>query len=136
MKSVDFPQANLPLAKDQPEYNTLFVHYDMSNPMAPMTACMELSEAEIAEIAEIVKTKRLWITQSTFGKGYHPILMSVIGPYDGAPTDIKPAHENRTPAAEWDKTHFLSPGGGINLPCHNCSKHWKDHFWSERQCEL
>lgn len=134
MKSVNFPQANVPLAKNQPEYQTLHVHYDLSNTAGEMTACMELTDEEIAEI---IKTKRVYLTQLTFHNGYHPVRMSVVSPYKyGVIPENPPADENRTPADVWDKTHFLSPGGDINIPCHNCGKAWADHYWSDRQCEL
>lgn len=94
MKSLQFPQANLALAKDQPEYQTLhvFVEYkDLTKPglldapqqkkVVPwsMTACFELSEDEIDEI---IRTKRIWHTQMLFGNQFQPINMSTQSPFE------------------------------------------------------
>lgn len=79
MKSINFPQANTILAKDQPEYEPLHVHVDQDDPTGPVTACMELTDEEIAEI---IATKRIWHTQLTFGDLYHPIRMSTKNPFE------------------------------------------------------
>ncbi len=42
MRSIKFEESNLPLAEDQPEYETLHVHVDVDDPQLPMTACFEL----------------------------------------------------------------------------------------------
>lgn len=146
MKSIDFPEANLPLAKDQPEYQTLYVHFQkFTVPYFPMTACFQLTDEEVEEI---VRTRKLWFTQSTFGKGFSPITLSLMNPYENPIiTDKIPDDENRTPAEAWDKTHFLSrikvPEGAENkllivdrTPCLNCNKMEEEHYWSSRQCEL
>lgn len=98
MKSVEFPQANIALAKDQPEYETLhvfaefkdversFVVEDNNDPIQvekqaipwSMTACFELTDEEIEEL---VKTKRLWFTQMLFGNQFQPIRMSTQNPF-------------------------------------------------------
>jgi hypothetical protein len=134
MKSVDFSAANVPLAKDQPEYNTLYVRVDRQDPYYPMTACMQFSPEEIAQI---VKTGKIWVKQCTMGRGYHPISITTEPPFDNPDTTRQPADENRTAAAVWDQTHFLpvdltQPEG----TCINCNRLEWEHFWSERQCEL
>lgn len=98
MRSIDFPQANLPLAKDQPEYETLHVHVETKQVEIPpriaeqgevipgkiediswsMTACFELSDEEIEEI---VRTRKLWYTQMVFGKQFQPIRMRTQNPF-------------------------------------------------------
>jgi hypothetical protein len=98
MRSIEFPQANLALAKDQPEYETLHVYTEMKeiensfvveeseNPIVTekrtipwsMTACFELSDEEIEEI---VRTKKLWYTQMLFGNQFQPVGMSTQNPF-------------------------------------------------------
>lgn len=78
MRSIEFPQANIALAKDQPEYETLHVHADINDPTLPMTACFELSPEEVMEI---YRTGKIWFTQLTFGKPFQPIRMSTSNPY-------------------------------------------------------
>lgn len=78
MKSVEFPQVNLPLGKDQPQYETLFVHHDKERVEQPMTSCFELNDEEIAEI---IATRRIWHEQWTFGNAFQPIRMSTQNPY-------------------------------------------------------
>jgi len=138
MQSIDFPEANLPLAKDQPQYRTLYVHVNKKDPTVEMTCCMELSEEEIAEI---VSTKKVFFTQVTFGRGYSPIRMSTTNPFI-VPiiTDKQPADENRISADEWDRTHYRDSHTHVvhdeEGPCINCGNAEANHFWSSRQCEL
>lgn len=99
MKAVDFPQRNLMLAEDQPEYETLPVHVerkefdrqvvteDPSNPIQyekyiipwSMTACFELTDEEVEEI---VRTRRIYHRQLIMGNAYQPILMSTQNPFE------------------------------------------------------
>jgi hypothetical protein len=79
MKAITFPQVNLMLAEDQPEYETLPVHVVAEDPTTPMTCCLELSPEEVEEI---VRTGRIYHTQLTFGGPVQPIRMSVTNPFD------------------------------------------------------
>ncbi|MDF2189293.1 hypothetical protein [Paraflavitalea sp. CAU 1676] len=81
MQPIEFPEANLILGKDQPEYRPPPVFLDRSDPSTPMTACFELSDEEVAEI---VATRRIYNTQRTFGKLYHPILLTTRNPFTNA----------------------------------------------------
>lgn len=89
MRFVDFPQSNLKLAEDQPEYETLPVFVDyrqsvdhVSGTSTPvpwsMTCVMEFTEEEIAEI---VKTKKLYYRQMVFGRRFQPIFISTKDPF-------------------------------------------------------
>lgn len=98
MTSIKFPEANAALAKDQPEYQTLFVFVEMKDipvkvPAADvhilgqertkqvpwsMTACFELTDEEIEEM---VRTKKLWFTQMTMGNLFQPVIMSTQNPF-------------------------------------------------------
>jgi hypothetical protein len=97
MIAVDFPQRNLMLAEEQPEYETLPVFCEMKEVIVPnkpndpqmaimtktvpwsMTACFELNKEEIDEI---VRTGRIWHTQYTFGSTFQPIRMSTQNPFE------------------------------------------------------
>jgi hypothetical protein len=78
MISVEFPQVNCALAKDQEEYETLHVFVDTTIPERPMTACFQLNKEEIDEI---VRTGKLWYTQYTFGHLFQPVSMSTQNPF-------------------------------------------------------
>jgi len=78
MKSKRFDEVNIEVAKNQPQYETIFANIDYSQPMTlPVTACFELTEAEIEDIK---RDGVLWLTQLTFGRNYMPILLSTIKP--------------------------------------------------------
>ena len=97
MIAIDFPQRNLELAKDQPEYETLPVYCEMKEITMPnrpgdpqnalmtrsvpwsMTACFQLNKEEIDEI---VRTGCLWYTQHLFGNNFQPISMSTQNPFE------------------------------------------------------
>lgn len=98
MKSVQFPQANIELAKDQPQYETLHVsaeiktvkvpssmkdsmgnHLAVDKPVAwSMIACFELTDEEIAEI---IRTKKLWYRQMLYGANFQPMNIMVESPF-------------------------------------------------------
>lgn len=92
MRSIKFADDNVALAKDQSEYETLYVHVayqdiPVKDPagkveMQPVpwqiTACLELSKEEIDEIN---RTSRLWHTQCVFGQPFQPIMMSTCNPF-------------------------------------------------------
>ena len=91
MEAINFPEANLMLAEDQPEYKTLPVFLknkrinangynpNLTKKDIPweMTACFELTDEEIAEI---VKTKKLWYTQLIMGRNFQPIRIETSKP--------------------------------------------------------
>jgi hypothetical protein len=87
MKPIDFPQRNLMLAEDQPEYETLPVHVDsrtIATEEGPkeipwsMTVCYELSDEEIAEL---IATRKLHCRQMLFGHNFQPIFISTKDPF-------------------------------------------------------
>lgn len=131
MKSIDFAQANLPLAKDQPEYETLHVYFDRTDQTLPMTSCMELSEEEVREV---IKTRKIWFKQLTFGKGYNPILMSTQCPFE-KDVNVSPAEPSSMSVDEWKKSHYLGPDK-ISGVCENCGRKEWEHLFSLRQCKL
>lgn len=78
MKAADFPQRNVLLAENQPEYETLPAHVDTDAPELPFTTCFELSDEEVEEI---VRTRRIWHTQLTFGHAFQPVRMATTNPF-------------------------------------------------------
>lgn len=97
MIAVEFPQVNVMLAEDQPEYETLPVFCEYREIIVPnkptdpqlaimtkivpwtMTACFELNKEEIEEI---VRTGKLWHRQCVFGSNFQPIIMSTQNPFE------------------------------------------------------
>jgi len=71
MKSVDFDEANVELAKNQEEYNSVFASYDKDT--GHLVACFELTDKEIVEL---LITKKLWYKQLTFKNPTQPFLMT------------------------------------------------------------
>lgn len=87
MNFVDFPQRNLMLAEDQPEYQTLPTHVEyreVNTPDGPkkipwsMTCVYELSDEEISEL---IATRKLYYRQMLFGHQFQPIFMSTKDPF-------------------------------------------------------
>lgn len=138
MKSIDFPEANIAIAKDQPQYNTLYCHLGMT-PERPMICKMELTDEEIEYI---VKNRHVFYSQFTFGMNFQPMQIMTIHPFSNPVVEFQPPlDENRIPAKEWDSLHFnsgLEPNVQINVNavCLNCNKKWSEHFFSSRQCKL
>jgi len=97
MIAVDFPQRNLMLAENQPEYETLPVFLETKDfidnsipydPLLPipikqvpwiMTACFELNKEEIKEI---LRTGKLWYRQCLFGGKFQPMNISTQNPFE------------------------------------------------------
>ena len=72
MKPTTFPQQTNVLAEDQPEYQPLpvMVH---PGPHFAMTSCWELTDDDIEKLKE---TRRIYVTQLTFGRFLQPQLLS------------------------------------------------------------
>jgi hypothetical protein len=101
MKFVDFPQRNVLLAEDQPEYQTLPVHVRYGTTPGDvnekgeqiqrpydMTAVMEFTDEQIADI---VAKKRIYYRQMVFGNPFQPIFISTKNPFE-------PGNEQHWPA--------------------------------------
>lgn len=69
MVSVDFPGRNIIVGKDQPEYLPLY-GLVIPNEYVEIITCFEMSEEEFQEFA---KTRRLYLSQWTFGNKYQPM---------------------------------------------------------------
>lgn len=75
MNAIYFPEVNVEVAKDQPEYNTLpsFVG-PVYQDVLGVICCFELTEEEIKRI---VQDKRIWHRTLTGGAPLQPFLMTV-----------------------------------------------------------
>lgn len=100
MKAIQFPEANIQLAENQDQYETLPIWMDVdenkrpnmtmvadvsgnlsmqpTDPQGHAVSCFELSEDEIAEIN---KTGKIYLTTLTFWQPFQPIRMSVLNPF-------------------------------------------------------
>lgn len=77
MKAVEFPQVNVRIAENQPQYETLPAHI-VDEPEGRIITCFELTDEEIDEI---VKTRKLWHVQLSFRQRMQPISLSTQKPF-------------------------------------------------------
>lgn len=70
---VDFPERNVEIAKDQPQYQTLPAYVDSKE--GTITSCWELTPEQIAEVG---RTGKIWLRVLTFGNPLQPVLLSVL----------------------------------------------------------
>lgn len=75
MNAITFPEVNLEIAKDQPEYNTLPANVDQASGV--MTFCWEISDEDLAQIIE---TRKIWHRVLTGGGPLQPVAMTVTKP--------------------------------------------------------
>lgn len=72
MTAKEFPEVNVRIAENQPQYETLPAHFNKKE--GSMTFCFQLNKEEIDEIQ---RTGCIWFKQLTFGKPMNPIAMAV-----------------------------------------------------------
>lgn len=80
MKAIEFPEVNVRIAENQPEYETLpaSIHFNPEYGMNEVTTCFELNEEEKKQIAE---TGKIWFTVlQPMTAFFRPIRMSVLKP--------------------------------------------------------
>lgn len=70
MIPVEFPEANVTYAKDQPEYKPLPVFKDDKG---TVVSCWQLTDEDIEQIKE---NKCLWLSVMTFNQPLQPLFMS------------------------------------------------------------
>lgn len=68
MKPIEFPEANVTFAKDQPEYQPLPAFKNQS-PEGEVISCWQLS---FVERMRILFTGKLWVSLMTFNKPLTP----------------------------------------------------------------
>jgi len=78
MKAVNFPEANVKIAENQPEYKTLPACV-VGDKAGRIITCFELDDKEILEV---VATKRIWHCQLTGNSYMQPILMDTQSPFE------------------------------------------------------
>jgi len=78
MIPVQFPEANVLLARDQGEYEPMAVYF-FGDAEGRVAMCFRLSDAEIEEI---VRTRTLWIQQLTFNRRFQPMGLTTQRPED------------------------------------------------------
>lgn len=71
MNAIDFPESNMILAKDQPQYNQLPIFLDKGKPEGVMVSCWHMS---IRERLILLFTGRLWVSVMTFHNPLQPLL--------------------------------------------------------------
>lgn len=76
MRPLNFKQANITFAKDQPEYEPLPAY---RSPQGEVITCWEFTEAEIREIK---KNKVMFFRQLTFNNPLQPIQPLVDNPFE------------------------------------------------------
>ena len=74
MKPIEFPEQNVVIAKDQPEYIPLPAHV---SPNGVVASCWQLDEFDLSIIA---KTGKIWVQSATFNHPLQPQLLSVVVP--------------------------------------------------------
>lgn len=78
MKAIEFPEVNVRIAENQPEYETLPVHVNVQPFVSEVTMCFELTEEEKQQVAE---SGHIWQTVlQPHGSNFHPIRMSTLKP--------------------------------------------------------
>lgn len=74
MKPVEFPEVNLRLGENQPEFETLPVHLNMNKLSQPCIYCFKLT---FRERLKLLFTGKLWFEQLTFNSRFQPVGPSV-----------------------------------------------------------
>lgn len=72
MKATEFPEVNVRIAENQPEYETLPAFHNADQ--GSVLFGFDLTDEEVEEV---VKNKRFWVKQLTFNKSMQPIAVSV-----------------------------------------------------------
>jgi len=82
MKAIEFPEVNLHVGENQPQYETLPVHTEVDDVsrgyFIKVTACFELDEEELKQVTS---TGQIWYTLLVpRGDFLNPIKMSTLKP--------------------------------------------------------
>lgn len=95
MKAIEFPEVNLRIAENQPEYETFPAHtepdQESNGYFNQVTMCIELNDEERKQVA---KTGRIWHTVlQPRGSNFHPIKMSFLKPENLTSPEPEPDSE-------------------------------------------
>jgi len=77
MKPIFFPESNLTLAKDQPQYMPLPVHRVPNDPTGRVVSCWKLNWRERLDV---LLQGKVWQQTLTFNRNLQPQLLSTIQP--------------------------------------------------------
>jgi len=77
MKPIEFPEANVTFAKDQPEYEPLPAYKKPDDPQGLVVVKFELSPEEMGAIFE---SGTIYLSMLTFNQPLQPIRLSVLKP--------------------------------------------------------
>lgn len=77
MKPIEFPEANVTFAKDQPEYEPLPAYKKPNDPQGLVVVKFELSQEEMGEIFQ---NGTIYLSMLTFNQPLQPIRLSVLKP--------------------------------------------------------
>jgi len=76
MKAIKFPEVNVTIAKDQPQYTTLPTYID--NKTGMVVNCFQLDDLEVEQI---LAYKKIWIHHFTVGRMLQPFNMVAVNDY-------------------------------------------------------
>lgn len=79
MEPIKFEQVNTILGADQPEYEPLPAYVNQTTREVETVICMNVS---LEEAEQIMKTRKLWITQLTFTNPFQPIRLDTRFPFN------------------------------------------------------
>lgn len=77
MKPIEFPEANVTFAKDQPEYEPLPAYKKPNDPQGLVVVKFELSPEEMGAIFD---SGTIYLSMLTFNQPLQPIRLSVLKP--------------------------------------------------------
>lgn len=82
MEAITFPQANLELAKDQPQFNTLPAFHGQIGSTPEETGFVFAMKLTDEEINKINHHKVIWFSQLTYGRKFHPFSAWAESPFE------------------------------------------------------
>lgn len=88
MKAITFPKANIELAKDQTQYNTLPAYHGQIGESPEETGFVFAMQLSDEELNTINHTKTIWFAQMTFGRQFHPFSCWADDPFE-APKEFE-----------------------------------------------
>ena len=94
MKSVPFEGCTLEIGKNQPQYNTIHA-MAVRGEQGRVVMCFEMNEAEAQQFAE---TRRIYMSQLTFGGPFQPINLFTQTEFDALLPSWKAANADPEPS--------------------------------------
>lgn len=82
MHPIYFPQVNVTLAKDQPQYLPLPIYRDQDVQTQPEGKCVSCWQLTWGERFKLLFSGKLWLSQLTFYHALQPQRPSVMSPWE------------------------------------------------------